>query len=193
MANRYLRNSFVYKKWGRELVTESVLDIGCDIASFRKKYPGYKGIDVGGKPDIKLDLEKERIPFGRNSFQVVMCLDVLEHLDNMHDVLDQIVNIAKEYIILSLPNELRWSNLFKYLKGYVNDRDWGFHPENRHKWFLSYSQSRDFIRKFARDNKLEIYDEHVDLGGIGKSVHGMIGHRFPNFMPYGYYVVLKKK
>ena len=192
MVNRYLRNSFVYERWGKRLVTESVLDVGCDVASMRGKYPGYKGIDIGGKPDVKVNLEKEKIPFRKNSFQVVMCLDVLEHVDNLHDVLDQIKDIAREYIILSFPNELRWSNLFKYFKGGINNREFGFSPENRHKWFLSYSQSRDFIREYARQNNLKIHDEYTDLGRVGKVVHGIMGSRFPNLMPYGYFVVLGK-
>ncbi len=122
-----------------------------------------------------------------------MCLDVLEHLDNMHEVLGQIADIAGEYIILSFPNELRWSNLFRFAKGGVNNREFGFSPENRHKWFLSYSQSREFIRKFAEERGLEIHDEYVDLGGVGRTLHGIIGSRFPNLMPYGYYVVLRKR
>lgn len=48
-----------------------MLDVGCDEAHLKSLVPGirYTGIDVGGKPDLVVDLESaERLPFGDRAF-----------------------------------------------------------------------------------------------------------------------------
>ncbi|RLJ09912.1 MAG: hypothetical protein DRP15_01930 [Candidatus Aenigmatarchaeota archaeon] len=190
--SRYIRNLFVYNKWGKKLVKENILDVGCDRGYMRDRYKNYIGIDISGNPDIIVDLEKGYIPFKPNTFQVVICLDVLEHLDNLHEVLNQIVDISKEFIILSFPNEIRWLNLVRYIFK-TNDREFGLTPTNRHKWFLSYTQCRKFILDFAKKKNLEIYDEYVVLGPVSKIFHKLLKWKFPNLMPYAYFVVLQHK
>ena len=63
------------------------LDVGCDEALLKTLLAPdikYTGIDVAGKPDIVLNLEKiERLPFDDSTFDCVICSDVLEHLDKL--------------------------------------------------------------------------------------------------------------
>lgn len=190
-SGRFDRNAFVYNEWIRPLDMGRVLDVGCGANYIKTMHSPTIGIDILGKPDVKVDLENGKIPFKRSSFDCVVCLDVLEHLDNMHDVIKQIVGITKNYIILSFPNELRWLHVLRYLWK-TNDREFGFHPRNRHKWFMSYSQSRDFVFELMKEYKLGFVDEHVELGSLSSPIHSLIGNRFPNLMPYRYYAVLKK-
>ena len=51
----------------------------------------YVSVDIVGEPNFKIDLEKERLSsFEDNSFNTVICTEVLEHLNNLHDVFDDI-------------------------------------------------------------------------------------------------------
>ncbi|MFH1144533.1 MAG: methyltransferase domain-containing protein [Candidatus Eisenbacteria bacterium] len=54
----------------------------------------YVGVDIAGRPDIELNLEKaERLPFDDDAFDTVLCADVLEHLDNLHAIFDELVRV----------------------------------------------------------------------------------------------------
>jgi len=101
------RVKFVAKKF-KNYLKESILDVGCDKGYLRQLIPDgmkYIGIDMGGKPDFEVNLEKNKLDrFEDNSFHTVVCTDVLEHLDNLHDVFDDIFRVSRKYIILSLPN-----------------------------------------------------------------------------------------
>jgi len=86
----------------------SVLDVGCD-RKYLKRYLSdkinYIGIDITGVPDIYFDLDKDgKLPFEDNSFDLVVCADVLEHLENIHFVFDELVRVSSKYILISLPN-----------------------------------------------------------------------------------------
>ena len=55
----------------------------------------YTGIDLGGTPDITIDLERaDRLPFDAAAFRCVVCSDVLEHLDNLHAVFGELLRVA---------------------------------------------------------------------------------------------------
>ena len=95
----------------RKYVAGKVLDVGCDEAHLRTLVPGieYTGIDVGGKPDLRIDLEAtERLPFDDRAFDSVLCSDVLEHLDNLHRVFGELARVTRRWLVISLPNN--WTN-----------------------------------------------------------------------------------
>jgi len=50
-------------------------------------------------------------------FDAVIATDVLAHLDNLHDVFNEIVRIGRGYIIISLSNPVK--NSISYWKGKV--------------------------------------------------------------------------
>ena len=108
-SSRESRSTFVATRFA-EYLGESVLDVGCFDAPLRTLLGSsvYTGVDMAGKPDIQLHLEKAaRLPFGDRTFRAVLCIDVLEHLDNLHAVFGELVRVAKQYVIISLPNFLR--------------------------------------------------------------------------------------
>jgi len=138
-----------------------ILDVGCYNKAL-KKYLGvaieYTGIDIAGNPDIFVDLEKEKIPFQDNTFDCVVCTDVLEHLDNIHDVFDELIRVSKSYIILSLPNN--WSVAkVPIIIGKGNLKFYGLppdKPQDRHKWFFNYSEAEQFVRERARKKGVRV-------------------------------------
>lgn len=52
-------------------------------------------IDPGSKPDVVLDLERERLPFAKAHFDTVLLFNVLEHLKDSDAVLSNIANVLR--------------------------------------------------------------------------------------------------
>lgn len=93
----------------------SVLEVGCGdgriINSLINKYPKLCGLDISSEalkkvktPKIKGNLEK--LPFPDNSYDIVICCEVLEHLPYpiYEKSLNEIERVAKDYILISVPN-----------------------------------------------------------------------------------------
>jgi SAM-dependent methyltransferase len=72
------------------------------------------------------------LPFGRASFDAVVCLEVLEHLEDPMAAVEELLRVARLAVVLSVPYEpwFRLGNLLrgKYLSGLGN------HPEHIQHW-----------------------------------------------------------
>lgn len=61
------------------------------------------------------------LPYKDNSFDLVVCTEVLEHLDQPAKVLSEVLRTSKKYVLISVPNEpffmlsnfIRGKNLFR--------------------------------------------------------------------------------
>ena len=126
----------------------SVLDVGCGegvtINKLKESYPtlNVEGLDysseaiqIGKKvyPNLKLiqgDIYK--LPYKDNSFDAVLCNEVLEHLDDPQKALGELKRVTKKHLILSVPNEpfFMFANL---LRG-KNIKHFGNHPEHIQHW-----------------------------------------------------------
>lgn len=169
-TDRESKLKFVAEKY-QNILKGRVLDIGAD-QMYLKKYLApdveYVGTGLGDHPDqIVVDLEKTKLPFEEKSFDCVMCLDVLEHIETIHDVFDQICKISKEWVLISLPNP--WSDLFYVLthgpyKPGKNTKYYGLPVEkelDRHKWFFSGSEANEFVINRGKKAGFEVYDYFV--------------------------------
>ncbi len=148
-SNREERTRFLANKFGKYLTGE-ILDVGCDKAPLKDivKNIKYTGIDISGNPTVKVDLEKiDRLPFVDREFDVVVCCDVLEHVDNLHHIFSEIIRVAKKTIIISLPNN--WTNARRPIeKGRGTFAFYGLpaqKPPDRHKWFFGLSEALEFF------------------------------------------------
>ena len=157
---RYLEQAFHAHLSGK------VLDVGCDVRTLAKLRPDldYVGIDAGGTPDLRIDLEKEpRLPFEDRSFDLVICAEVLEHLDNLHQVFGELVRVTRSKLLVSLPN--CWTAARRPLsRGKGSIGHYGLplaRPPDRHKWFFSLGEARDFMQAMAREHKLAIVELRV--------------------------------
>jgi SAM-dependent methyltransferase len=128
----------------------SVLDVGCDVGGLRSYLPNaqYLGVDVSPSADLCLNLETvERLPFDDASFDCVVCIDVLEHLDNLHTIWREIVRVARTSIVISWHN--CWVNARRPLtRGTGGFSHYGLpfeRPLDRHKWFFSLEQAATFV------------------------------------------------
>lgn len=162
--NREERSKWLAERFSKEILdSKNLLDIGCynaDLKSFIPKKTIYTGIDISGKPDIFINLDEiEKLPFGDNEFDTVICADVLEHIENIHLIFDEICRVSAKQIIITLPNAYAGIPEFirgkKYTKDINKRKQFGKYskfyglplekPVDRHHWFFSYDEAVDFI------------------------------------------------
>ena len=146
---RYLFKRFFYTLG--KLVTgkgyKEILDAGCGegetIARLEKILPAnIAGFDCNPEcinyinqrfPQHQFTLQSiYELPYADNSFDLVFCCEVLEHLKFPERALLELKRISKKNIILSVPHE-PWFQMGNFLRGkYL--RTWGNHPEHIQHW-----------------------------------------------------------
>ena len=137
----------------KKLEIKNVLDIGCGEGFILNKLKqerigeSWEGIDyskeaveIGKKIHSYLDLTQGSIydsKFKDNSFDLVVCTEVLEHLESPQIALKEVVRISKKYILFSVPNEPLFllSNFTQWGKDIGHINHWTF-------W-----QFENFVRK----------------------------------------------
>ncbi len=138
----------------------NILDIGCGegfLVGHLPKNIKYTGIDHNPE-SIKIAKatayqpretdffvgDVYKLSFPDNQFDVVACLEVLEHLEKPEKALAEIRRVAKKYVVLSVPNE-PWFQLANFLRGKYLSR-LGNHPEHINRWNVS--QFKKLISKY---------------------------------------------
>ena len=145
----------------KSYLLDSVLDVWCFEAPLRALIAPvpYTGIDMAGKPDITVNLDSlAALPFDEGTFQCVTCIEVLEHLENLHHMFAELVRVSRQHVILSLPN--CWGDArVPIQRGRGHFRHYGLPPDkplDRHRWFFSLTEARRFIEVKAAEFGLEI-------------------------------------
>jgi SAM-dependent methyltransferase len=146
--SRYIARTF------RTVLRGRVLDVGCDKAVLRDLLEDvrYIGIDVGGAPDLVVDLDRvERLPFDDESFDATVCSDVLEHLEKLHFMFGELVRVTSSHLVISLPNN--WVNARRPIeRGKGSIAHYGLPaqpPADRHRWFFGLTEAIDFLHAQA--------------------------------------------
>lgn len=109
-AGKNIALSFIKRSRGKK-----ALDIGCRDGYWSEvlKKKGYKtkslDIEPHYKSAIKCDVE-DGIPFKDNSFDLVWCTEVIEHLKNPRFLISEIDRVAKKdsTVIITTPNSAWW-------------------------------------------------------------------------------------
>ncbi len=143
----------------KPLKAKKILDVGCGegftLIKLRHAKIGEKleGVDnsdealaLGKKVNPKLDIKKGNIyklPYKDSSFDLLICTEVLEHLEDPGRALRELKRVSSKYVLLSVPNE-PFFMIASFLK---RGRD---HPEHKNHW-TAYS-----FKKFLRMNGLKI-------------------------------------
>ncbi len=168
---------YVARKY-QEILRGAVLDVGADRGHLRDWLPAgtaYTGIDFSGHPGIvAVDLEREAVPFPDAAFDAVLCLDVLEHLNNLHRIFDEVCRVSRHWVILSLPNP--WASFLDHLVNHPVGpvrplQHYGLPLEpvpDRHKWFFSASEARAFVAERAARNGLQVVQVDSETPGEAK-------------------------
>lgn len=119
--------------------------------------------------------EAEALPYPDNAFDTVVCLDTLEHIDDLHTALDDLARVAKRYVIVSLPN--CWRKMAKQLfLGHGTSASYGLPPEkphDRHKWFFNTEDIEDFVYYKAERLGLEVVAVRYNMPRT-RAWHGLL-------------------
>ena len=133
----------------------SLLDAGCRDMTLKpllngcKEYYGGDLVETDGV--LECNLEKPLL-FEDNSFDVVVALDVLEHLNDPHGAFQELLRVAKRSLIISLPNMYYIKFRLNFLLGNGISGKYRFPADpivDRHRWIMSFSEIEDFVEKNA--------------------------------------------
>ena len=146
---QYLINRF-YTKVTKYILREpfdSILDAGCGEGMTLQKLRGYLPRNV-----TAFDLNHDcvhytsawfpganitsqdilHLPYDKEEFDLVICLEVLEHLERPDLALKSLKRVARNRLIFSVPYE-PWFQVGSFLRGkYL--KYWGNHPEHINHW-----------------------------------------------------------
>ena len=142
---------------------KNVLDVGCSVGLDYKMYRDqkvkidYHGIDITPEfialakkefPNVDFRVGKgQALPFDDESFELVTCKDVLEHVNDPENVIKELVRVSKSDVILSwfiVPNETEELTIVEKANGAFHNNQW----------------SIDRIKKILEDNKLELVERY---------------------------------
>jgi ubiquinone/menaquinone biosynthesis C-methylase UbiE len=129
------------------LEPESVLDAGCGegetVARLGGLLPGRinavdaspEAVDFTARRFPSLDVAREDVrslPFADDAFELVLCLEVLEHVHDPGEAVGELARVSSEHVVISVPHE-PWFRLGSALRGkYL--RTLGNHPEHVNHW-----------------------------------------------------------
>jgi 2-polyprenyl-3-methyl-5-hydroxy-6-metoxy-1,4-benzoquinol methylase len=130
-----------------EIGPASALDAGCGegetLARLGASLPGRSSaVDISPEAveftarrfpqaDVRCESVYE-LPYDSDSFELVICLEVLEHLQDPAAALDELSRVSSSEVVLSVPHE-PWFRGGSLLRGkYV--RTLGNHPEHINHW-----------------------------------------------------------
>lgn len=125
-----------------------ILEVGCGegfvLSRLVKLFPqaDLVGIDISSQalleakklcPQVELlEGDVQQLDFADNQFDLVVCLEVLEHLPNPDQALREIVRVSKGEVLISVPWE-PWFSLGNLLRGrWLKTK--GRHPEHINYW-----------------------------------------------------------
>lgn len=172
----------------------TLLDIGCRTMALKpllKSCREYHGADlVPGEGILQCDLE-EGLNFPEKSYDIVVALDVIEHLEHAHKVLCDMQRVARKAAIVSLPNMFYWKFRYNFLMGRGLSGKYAFPVEpilDRHRWVLSYSEAKRFVEYNAQGRAVEtsrIVPERGRTKKILGPVESWLGETHPDLFAYG--------
>lgn len=86
-------------------------------------------------PNAKLSVQDiYDLPYDDDAFDLILCMEVLEHLDTPGRALSELARVGSGTIVLSVPFE-PWFQLGNLARGKYRDH-WGNHPEHVQHWGL---------------------------------------------------------
>ena len=127
---------------------DSILDVGCGegftidhLMSVDGQMP-IQGVDYDlsalreakrRQPEVLFQRgDMRRLPFASESFELILSLQVLEHLRHPAPALRELRRVSSRYCLVSVPNEPLFM-VANFLRG-KNSRTWGNDPEHLHNW-----------------------------------------------------------
>lgn len=152
------------------------LDVGSAdnvLKPFLPKNIEYYSLDVseeGGKHDFLVDLDKKRIPVKDGFFDIIICLEMLEHTCYPEKVLKELRRVSKEdaVFVFSLPNEYNFVQRLYYLFAIKRktEKPWKVVEEHLH---IQKPRIKDIINLLSKDFKIHKIKYHWESRSSSES------------------------
>lgn len=185
----------------------SILDVGCSIGKFLEfvQFKNKKGVDISdiavnearmqGLEIYQCDIEYDKLPFEDNSFDLIFCMEVLEHLFTEKNIFSEFKRVLKPggYIYVTVPNDtLKFNKRIGLLFGKMIRTDNNTFDSPHIRFFESNMLSRLF-----RDNGFNvIYNGALPLSYKCHSfgwLSRFLSDTFTNLLANNYSIICKKK
>jgi ubiquinone/menaquinone biosynthesis C-methylase UbiE len=180
----------------------SVLDCGCRdkiLKSYfsNKEVINYQGIDFYEDVDVVKHNLEEGIPFDDASFDVVFGLDVIEHVENIHFLLNEMLRVSKNEVIIALPNMYHYSYRIKYLFGDEISTKFELPTEkilDRHRWLTFYKQNKRLVEKIFSNYKITEVNQPQTHNRIKilNFIDKLLINKYPNLFSFTNFYAIEK-
>lgn len=160
------------------LAPRSVLDAGCGegetLARLERLLPErVAAVDISAEAvaftarrHSRVDAREaslDELPYGEDAFELVLCLEVLEHLRDPAAGLAALARVGSRDLVISVPHE-PWFRIGSLLRGkYL--RGLGNHPEHLNHW------NAGTLREFL--------EERTEVVSLGSSFPWLLAHCRP--------------
>lgn len=150
------------KEFKKDFNNESILDVGCgkNFSELKNHFgKNYFAVDfigdyvkekINDKNFTVYNLNLNKLPYDDNTFDNVLCTDVLEHLESPHDMIRELFRVSKKKVIISLPNN--WPTFFLDIITGFGKKKLGYGlpiekpaPGRRHTFFFNLEEACDFL------------------------------------------------
>ena len=85
--------------------TKKTLDLGCGQSPLSQMFPNRVGVDVVCAPNTDVIADAHALPFVPESFEKIICSEVLEHLTNPKQAVREMARVAENdaELVLTMP------------------------------------------------------------------------------------------
>jgi ubiquinone/menaquinone biosynthesis C-methylase UbiE len=163
-----------FVRFARRHAGASILDLGCGFgaysAALRDEGRQCVGCDINFEylqrankrlPVVNVDTS---LPFGDRSFDSVMIFEVLEHVANIEDVLDEAFRVARKNVLITVPN----SENIELMK--ANDVTYAHMLSSDHVHFFDPESLESLLRRYSKDVSIERSDPIYPFWFVGRSL-----------------------
>lgn len=161
---------------------KTLLDVGCRDCILQKYISPnikYVGLDlfqnIENTVSIIGDINSTNI--SDESYDCVVAIDILEHIDDPYTVFNKLAKITKKYLIINLPNGYDLKSRKMFLTGHLSEK-YAFKTENnydRHRWIMAYNEIIKFYKYKAQEFNSELQIIDIQYGNWGSSLTGIMG------------------
>lgn len=181
---------------------ETLLDIGCGdgllLSLLKEKGVAAKGIDISEEGvaksrakglDVAVYDADGPVPFSDNAFDVVILLDVLEHLYAPEELLKEAARVSKRWVIVGVPNFSSIAARLQVVSGAVPENN---RPNKGHVYWFNEVTLYTVLHQahlLVRQVRVNTIFEHRPILG---SIFRLLARIAPGLFALSFVVLLEK-